>query len=86
MASSLASLTVAQLQRAAEIRTDIDRLTAELEGLGSGAKKRGPGRPPGRLGRPAGKRGKISAAGRARIAAAQRLRWAKFKAEKRKRR
>lgn len=84
MATSLASLTVAQLQRAAEIRAQIDRLTAELDGIVTGAAKRRPGRPPGRPGRPPGKRGKMSAAGRARIAAAQRLRWAKFKAEKRK--
>lgn len=77
MATSLASLTVAQLQRAAEIRSDIDRLTAELDGIFTGAAKRRPGRPPGR-------RGKISAAGRARIAAAQRLRWAKLKAKMRR--
>jgi hypothetical protein len=35
--------------------------------------------------KPTRKRGKMSAAGRARIAAAQRKRWAKIKARKRKR-
>jgi len=84
MPTSLASLTVAQLQRAAEIRGEIDRLTGELDGIVTGAARRRPGRPPGRPGRPPGKRGKISAAGRARIAAAQRLRWAKVRAEARK--
>jgi hypothetical protein len=77
MASALSNMTAAQLLRAAQIQTQIERLKGELDTLLSG-------RPAVRRGRPPGRRGKISAAGRARIAAAQRRRWAKFKAAKRK--
>lgn len=66
-------MSAAQFERAAEIRKQIDELSAELEGLFS------VGRAVRRC-RPAGRRGKISAAGRARIAAAQRERWAKHRA------
>ncbi len=79
MATSLSNLTVAQLQRAAQIKQQIEVLEAELTSVLGGlpvAKGRR-GRPPG-----GGKGGGISAAGRARIAAAQRLRWAKFKANR----
>lgn len=61
----------------------LDQAISTLEGLSSSdhiGRRRGPGRP-GRAGRP---RRKLSAAARARIAAAQRARWAKLKAKKRK--
>lgn len=79
MASSLNNLTVAQLQRAAQIKQQIEILEAELAAVlgGLSVAKGRRGRPPG-----GGKGGGISAAGRAKIAAAQRLRWAKFKASK----
>jgi hypothetical protein len=52
--------------------------------VGSGAAKRGPGRPAAAASetKTTPKRRTISAAGRARIAAAQRARWAKLKAAK----
>lgn len=73
MSRSLADLSAAQLKRAVEIRSRIDDLNAELEPLLSTGSVVGRGRPPGR-------RGKISAAGSARIATAQRERWAKHRA------
>lgn len=78
MANALSNLTVAQLQRAAQIKQQMEGLEAELASIFGGASApRRRGRPPG-----SGKKGKISAAGRARIAAAQRLRWAKARAAK----
>jgi hypothetical protein len=75
------------IQRAGEILKEIEALQAELAELfgnktgatGLTAPKRR-GRPPGA----AGKRGKMSAEGRARIAAAAKARWAKFHAEQAK--
>jgi len=76
MANALSNLTVAQLQRAAQIKQQMEGLDAELASiLGDAVAPRRRGRPPG-----SGKKGKISAAGRAKIAAAQRLRWAKARA------
>ena len=63
-----------------------NQLTEVRSQLGLGGGKRG--RPPGSknkkapVGRPPGKRRKMSASARKRIAAAQRLRWAKFHASK----
>jgi hypothetical protein len=75
------------IQRAAEILKEIEALQAELAGLfgnktstGSSAAPKRRGRPPGT----AGKRGKMSEEGRARIAAAAKARWAKFHAEQAK--
>ena len=69
------------LNRAGEILRELEKLQAELLGLfGSAAgtgKRRG--RPPGTSGV---KRKKMSAEGKARIAAAAKARWAKFRAEK----
>jgi hypothetical protein len=71
------------IRRAGEILREIESLQSELGRLfGSGApavagKRRG--RPPGTG---TGKRRKMSAEGRERIAAAARARWAKFHAEK----
>jgi hypothetical protein len=83
MPNALAELSVAQLKRAVEIKEQIDALQTELDELLSGSKRlgrpRGPGRP--KLGRPPG-RGKMSAAARAAISAAQKARWAERRAQK----
>jgi hypothetical protein len=69
----LSSLTSSQLRRAAGLKEKIDALNRELTSI---------------LGAPAPttskapKKGKMSAAGRARIVAAQKARWAKVKATK----
>jgi hypothetical protein len=87
--NDLLSLTPAQLNHAADIKEKIIKLETELSSLlGSSsipAGKRKPGRPKkeilaGDLDKPKTKRRKMSAAGRARIAAAARARWAKVKA------
>lgn len=68
--SNLTSLTSAQLKRAAKIKDKIDALEKELASILGGkvsAKQKKSG---------------MSAAGRARVAAAQRARWAKVKAAK----
>ncbi len=68
----------------AEIDAEISRLTQAKQLLTGGAvtpAKRGPGRPPATaVVKP--KKRKMSAAGRARIAAAQKARWAKVQAPK----
>lgn len=67
--------TVAQLQRGLKIREQIAALEAELSAIfgGSAPSEKAVEKPEGR------KRSKMSAAGRARIAAAQKLRWANTK-------
>jgi hypothetical protein len=69
--NNLLSLTPAQLNKAASIKERIEALTKELNAL---------------LGSPVPvkpvQKGKMSAAGRARIVAAQKARWAKIKAAK----
>ncbi len=55
-------------------QAEVDKLDRAIEALTEG--RRGPGRPPPR------KRRGLSAAGRKKIAAAQRARWAKIKARK----
>lgn len=88
---NLQSLSSSQLRKVAAIKEQIEKLEAELADLAGGAeapaapaaKKLGrpPGRPPGKpLGRPPGGRRKMSAEAKARIAAAQRARWAKVHA------
>jgi len=72
--SNINDLTVAQLKRAVEIMEEIESLQAQLTSIGG----RGAGRPPGTKGRKTGKR-RMSAAGRARIAAAAKARWARFR-------
>ena len=75
MSASIASLSAKQLRRAADIKDKIQSLEKELEQiLGSSTKLPAPAAPR--------KRRKMSAAGRARIAAAQKARWAKIKAAK----
>jgi hypothetical protein len=81
MPNALSEMSVSQLKRAIEIKERIDALQAELNellgGAAGGKRGRPPGRPRGR-GRPrAG--GGMSEEGRARIAAAQKARWAKQK-------
>ncbi len=73
--SNLLSLTSAQLIKAANIKDHIEALTKELNGLlGSSA-------PVVKAAKPAKKRG-MSAAGRAAVSAAAKLRWAKINAAK----
>ena len=78
--STILELTSAQLKQAADIKDQIEALNQELNALlGSSAA------PVYKLAQPAyqpAKKGGMSAAGKARIAAAQRARWAKVKAEK----
>ena|SRR5579859_6799434 len=73
MSTNLSNVTVAQLQRAIGIREHIEQLEAELTAILGGnaaAASNGTGRR------------KMSASARAKIAAAQRLRWAKQKGVK----
>ncbi len=75
--SNLSLLTSKQLKRAAELKEKLEALTAELnELLGNGDVAATV-----ELGKPV-KQGKFSAAGLARLRAAQKARWAKLKAAK----
>lgn len=76
----LLNLTVSQLKKAADLKERIDALNNELAQIldGETPVPFTPTATP-RRGRPPGKRGGMSAAGRARIAAAARARWAKIK-------
>ena len=72
------ALTVAELKRAVVIKERIEQLESELASLlGDSRRSSGAG-----VAREPRKRRKMSAAGRARIAAAARARWAKFNAAK----
>jgi hypothetical protein len=68
--TTLVNLSVAQLQRAVAIKQQIETLQNELGSIGGGA-----GAPTAAV----AKTGGISAAGRARISAAAKARWAKVK-------
>ena len=75
--SNLSSLTSAQLKRAAEIKEKLETLTLELNGLlgnGEAVVVAGAAVP--------ARKSKFSAAGLARLRAAQKARWAKFKLAK----
>jgi len=75
--SAIAILTPVQLRRAANLKEKIAALETQLAALlGVAAKPV--------AAKPAKKKGKMSAAGRARIAAAQKARWAKIHAAKKK--
>jgi hypothetical protein len=75
MSTSIISLSVQQLRRAADIKEKLQSLEAELgQILGSSAKPEDQAAPT--------KKWKMSAAGRARIAAAAKKRWAKVKVAK----
>ena len=71
--TSLQNLTVAQLRQVISIKEKIDELEAELAAVAGGGVAA--------AAQPRGRRG-MSAAGRARIAAAQKARWAKVKGAK----
>jgi hypothetical protein len=76
MNSSLINLSVAQLRRAITIKEEIETLEKELASiLGASAEASKP------VGRPRKKR-RMSAAAKAKIAAAQKARWAKRKMAK----
>jgi hypothetical protein len=76
----LLSLSPSQLRRAAELKERIESLNDELAGILSGTQSDGTSDTPQTRGR--GGRRKMSAAGRARIAAAVKARWARIRAEK----
>ena len=67
--TTLSNLSSAQLRHAAQIKDQIEQLQSELNRLTGGATNGGAPRGPRRM----------SAAARARIAAAQRARWAKVR-------
>ena len=75
MSSSIANLSAKQLRRAANIKDKIQSLEKKLEQILSSSIK------PAAQAAPK-KRRKMSAAGRARISAAAKARWAKVKAAK----
>ena len=76
MMNSLSGLPIETLKRAVGIREQIDELTIELNELLSQPRMR----PAVTFGARTSKGRELSAAGRARIATAQRLRWAKYNA------
>lgn len=77
------NLSSQQLAKAARLKEQIENLEGELEGIigGQGSATSTSTSPSAKRGRPAGKGG-MSAEGKARIAAGQKARWAKFNAEK----
>jgi hypothetical protein len=78
MNTSLANLSAQQLRRAAAIKDQIESLEKELQRIfGAPATAEKPQAP-------RKKRRRMSAAGRARISAAAKARWAKIKAAKKK--
>ena len=74
--SNLLTLSSAQLKRAAGIKDRIAALEKQLDAL------LGASSPAPKAAKPAKRKNKISAAGIARIKAAQKARWAKVKAAK----
>ena len=66
----LNSLTTSQLNRIVAIKEQIESLQSEMESIGNGG------------GKATGKKRGMSAAGRARIGAAAKARWAKLKSKK----
>jgi hypothetical protein len=74
---SIQSLTATQLRRAADLKEKIDSLHKQLAAILGAASK-----PISTVAKPPKKKGGMSAAGKARIAAAQKARWAKIKAAK----
>jgi hypothetical protein len=74
MSTSLSGVTVAQLQRAIAIKEELQSLERELSDLLGAPAPAAPG--------PRRKRRTMSAAGRARIAAAAKARWAALRARK----
>jgi hypothetical protein len=74
MTNSLSSLTTAQLRRAADLKEKIEALNQEFTSILDGSVSVSAKAPK--------KKGGMSAAGRARVAAAQKARWAKVRAAK----
>jgi hypothetical protein len=72
--SNLLSLTSSQLKRAADVKDRISALEKELTSILGSSSTPSPAAPKGKF--------KMSAAARAKIAAAQRARWAKVKGKK----
>lgn len=70
------NISAKQLERAAQLKEKIEALESELQQL-LGETSTGPSKPSA-----SGGRGTISAAGKARIVATQKARWAKFRKEK----
>ncbi len=77
--SNLLSLTSSQLNQAAKLKDQITALESKLSSILGGAAT-ATVKP--KLGRPPGKSKAMSAAGRAKIAAAQKARWAKINSGK----
>jgi hypothetical protein len=78
---SLINLTPTQLRQAANLQEQIEGLNKQLSSIiFGGGKTQAPTKAP----KPAAKKGGMSAAGKAKVAAAQKLRWAKVKAAKEK--
>lgn len=77
-AMNIENLTASQLRNAADLQEKIQKLQTELAGI-LGAEASAPAKTPGKRGP---KKGGMSAEGRAKIAAAQKARWAKVNAEK----
>ena len=73
--ATMLNLTSTQLRKAADLQDQIEKLQTQLAALVGTASKTAPAKP-------AKKKGGMSAAGKARIAAAQKARWAKIKAAK----
>jgi hypothetical protein len=71
--SNLLSLTPSQLKQAAALKEKISKLEKELASILGATAPAAPA--------PKKKKSKMSAAGRAKIAAAQKARWAKIKAK-----
>ena len=74
---SIINLTPAQLRKAADLQDKIAQLQSELTAIFGSESKAAP-----KAARPAKKKGGMSAAGRAKVAAAQKARWAKINAAK----
>jgi hypothetical protein len=70
--TGLLNLSTAKLKRIIALKQQIDKLSAKLESFAGGSTAP--------VGRPAKKKWTMSASARAKIAAAQRARWAKSKA------
>jgi hypothetical protein len=72
MMNDIQNLTTAQLRKVLSIKEQIEQLQSEIESIAGGTDS-----PVERR-----KKGRMSAAGRARVAAAARARWAKLRGEK----
>jgi hypothetical protein len=73
---NMTDFTPIQLRKAADLQEKIAQLQSELAAILGSEVEAAP------VAKPARKKGGMSAAGRARIAAAQKARWAKIKADK----